>query len=185
MQGDSPIVPQPDLLYHNLSIGPQQELVQLLVDGHRWASEYGKGIPCWSCKIFSMHSTNVQIMNWKHDSWIWWGSSCVGSVPRILKSPVTHLTTSNWSRWKIMMHQVRLWVNWCIFLHQVRVCGSRGKKTLCFRSGGGTAGGSSCSRSGCGSAEWCSVPCKAVSGRVGILFLCQVRLWASLRMVLS
>ena len=28
MQGESPVVPQPDLLYDNLSVGPQYELVQ-------------------------------------------------------------------------------------------------------------------------------------------------------------
>ena len=127
-----------------------------------------KGIPCWSCKIFSMHSTNVQIMNWKHDGWIWWGSSYVGSVPRILKSQVTHLTTSNWSRWKIMMHQVRLWVNWCIFLHQVRVCaaavGSREKKHSALDQA-------------VGQLEDLHVPGQAVGQLNDILF--PVKLWKS------
>ena len=121
-------------LYDNISVGPQYELMQrdpslrshyqLMQQVCFWAWK-GHQLPCWSCQIFSMHSTNVQIMNWKHDGWIWLGLSCVGSVPGKFKSPVIHLTTSNWSGWKIIMHQVRLWVSWWIYLHQVRVWGSQ------------------------------------------------------------
>ena len=49
MQGDSPVVLQPDLLYDNLSIGPQHELVQrdpslkvTISWCHRWAADYEK-----------------------------------------------------------------------------------------------------------------------------------------------
>ena len=121
-------------------------------------------------------------MNWEHNGCIWWGLSSVGSVPGIFKSSVTHSTTSNWSSWKIMMHQVRLWVNWWIF-HQVRVF-RQSKDHSALDQAVGQMEDLPVSGQAVGQLKEGSVLGQLV-GELRIIFLCQLRLWSSQRIVLS